>query len=330
MIKEKVRKALAELPSLTKVFGEVIEMRLDAFTLDSFLLEMLATRAQTLNWWEERTAQYLTIINNPQEAIDNLVNELQGDAKKSDSKNFDGRVRDAMAEICAVVELSSRGNTGFRRIPSPRSQGQKHPDFECLLRENTSEFEQCCVEVKNFRAPIGVLDYFNALYKEMAKSNPEILKRSITLSHYWDNTVTEDQEQAVKSCFEQLSTCHLPFETTLAIEDEGTPIKIRARVQEGNGVSLQRDIGGEMAWGPFTKREKFLLHAMCKICKGLEQLENCKGRKPLLVLNIETPDGIMKPDLFVKLREMITAKSAGKVKAAFMHEYCWIGDGRPC
>ena len=101
----------------------------------------------------------------------------------------------------AVVELSLRGGIDFKRIQPPPGQGQKAPDFECLLKSDTGELVPYCVEVKNFRAPVGIVDSFKTLYDERAKSAPEILNRSIEICHYWDNTVTDDQERAIIECF---------------------------------------------------------------------------------------------------------------------------------
>ena len=324
MTKEKVREALAGFPCLTKVFGEIIEARLGASRPDSFILQMLETRHRMLEWWESRACKYLAIIDSPENAIGSLNGDLLGEARASNRAKFDGRLKDALAEVCAVVELSSRGGIDFKRIQPPFGQGQKAPDFECLLKSDTGELEPYCVEVKNFRTPVGIVDSFKTLYDERAKSAPEILNRSIELSHYWDNTVTDDQECAIIECFNHLSNCDLPFETTFTIDDEGEPIEGRVSVREGSGVSLSRGIGGDMPWGPFTKNAKFLSHAVEKIRKGVEQLKTRSDRKSLLALNIESPDGSVESDLLLKLRETVGAESAGKVEVVFLLCYQWL------
>lgn len=282
-----------------------------------------------LEWWESRACKYLAIIDSPENAIGSLNSDLLGDARASNCATFDGRLKDALAEVCAVVELSLRGGTNFKRIQPPPGQGQKAPDFECLLRSDTGELVPYCVEVKNFRAPVGIVDFVKTLYDERALTVPEILNRSIEISHYWDNTVTDDQECAIRGCFNRLSNCSLPFETTFTIEDEGGPIEIRVCVREGSGVSLSRGIGGDMPWGPFTKRAKFLSHALDKVRKGVEQLKTRSDRKSLLALNIESPDGSVESDLLLKLRETVCAESAGKVEVAFLLYYQWLGDYEP-
>jgi hypothetical protein len=319
-----VREALAGFPCITAVFGEIIKARLSASRPDSFILEMLETRHRMLEWWESRARRYLAIIDGPEDAIGSLNSDLLGDARTSNRAKFDGRLKDAIAEVCAVVELSLRGGTAFKRIPPSSGQGQKVPDFECLLKSDAGEFEPYCVEVKNFRAPVGVVDCFKTLYDERAKSAPEILNRSIEISHHWDSTVTDDQECAIIECFNHVSNCRLPFETTFTIDDEGEPIEVRVCVREGSGVSLIRGIGGDMPWGPFTKSAKFLSHARDKIRKGVEQLKTRSDRKSLLALNIESPDGTVESDLLLELREAVGAESAGKVEVVFLLYYQWL------
>src|SRR5438309_1273328 len=110
---ENVRGTLTGLPCIARLFGDVIEARLNASTTDSFLLDMLETRHPTLRWWESRACQYLTIIEDPEIAITSLKSDLVGDARRSSVVTFDGRLKDALAEVCAVVELSARGGTDF-------------------------------------------------------------------------------------------------------------------------------------------------------------------------------------------------------------------------
>lgn len=323
MTEERVREALAGLPSMSTVFGKVIEARASGSQPDSFILHMLEMRHQLLEWWEIRARKYREIIGNPETAIAGLHNELLGFAKASSRSEFDGRLRDAIAEVCAVVELSLRGGTDFKRIQPP-GYGQKAPDFECLLKDDIGGLEPYCVEVKNFRAPLGILDFFKALYDERAKSTPQLLNRSIQLSHYWDNTVTDDHKCIITECFNRLSNCDLPFETTFNLDDDGAQVEVKVRVREGRGVSLQRGVGGSMDWGPFTKTDRFYSHAAEKIRKGVEQLRTRSDRKSLLVLNVESPDGTLDSDVVLKLREIVLAESSGAVEGAFLFQYCWL------
>jgi hypothetical protein len=82
-------------------------------------------------------------------------------------------------------EMTMMAGTDFKRIQPPPGQRRKAPDFECLLQNDTGDLEPFCVEVKNFRAPVGVVDFFKTLYDEKAKSAPDILNRSFEISHYW-------------------------------------------------------------------------------------------------------------------------------------------------
>ena len=157
---------------------------------------------------------------------------------------------------CARSSSYPRAAADFKRIQPPPGQGRKATDFEFLLKNDAGEPEPFCVEVKNFCAPVGIVECFKTLYDERTKSAPEILNRSIEISHYWDNTVTEDQERIITECFGLLSSCDLPYETTLTIDDECKPIEVRVSVRVGSGVFLSRGIGGDKPSGPFTKRAK--------------------------------------------------------------------------
>jgi len=324
MAVENIRRTLTGLPCIAKLFGDVIEARLKAPTPDSFLLHMLETRHKALVWWESRACKYLTIVDSPEIAITSLKSDLLGHARSSNIVTFDGRLKDALAEVCTVVELSARGGTDLRRIPPPPGPGKKAPDFECLIKSDTGQLQPYCVEVKNCRAPVGVVDFIQALYDERAKTAPDILKRSIELSHRWDNTVTEDQECTLREVFDHLSKCSLPFESAVTIKDEGMPVEIRVRVREGSGISLTRGIGGDTPWGPFTKREKFLSHALAKIRKGAEQLKARPDRKSLLALNMESPDGTVESDLLLELRQAVAAEFAGQIEIVFLLFYQWL------
>jgi hypothetical protein len=238
MIEEQARAALAEYPCLKRVFGELIEARLDGQQPDGFLIEMLATKHHMLRWWESRTCKYLEIVDSPEDAISGLTADLLGVAEKSSKAEFNGRLKDAVAEICAAVELSLRGGTEFHRIHPPTGQGNKVPDFECVLPNDAGGQDEFCVEVKNFRAPAGIIELVKELYDERAKTAPEILKRSIHLSHHWDNTVTDEQEAIIREFFSQLATCGLPYETVLTIDDDGKPVPVKVWVREGAGVCL--------------------------------------------------------------------------------------------
>src|SRR4051794_250716 len=128
------REVLAEFPCITRLFGDVLNTRLNSPTPDSFILEMLRTRHNMLAWWESRACKYLAIIDTPEDAIRSLNTDLLGVASASNRAQFDGRLKDALAEVCTAVELSLRGGSAFKRIQPPPRQGHKSPDFECLLK----------------------------------------------------------------------------------------------------------------------------------------------------------------------------------------------------
>jgi hypothetical protein len=321
---EEICETLARFPCVDAVFGNILRARLWGHH-ESFILDLLAQKNdRVLAWWNHCCCRYRAIISNVESALAGLDDDLRRIAQTSGPSIFDGRLKDALAEVCAVVELFSRGASGFERIAPPRGQGHKAPDFRCFINNDAGQPEVWHVEVKNFRAPIGIVDVLKTLYDERAKSNPEILNRRIEVSHYWDNTVTEEQRRAIETLFDRISTCPLPFDTILRIDDEDKQIEVDVRVREGMGVKGIRGIGGEKPWGPFTKQDKFIAHAEEKILKGVNQLKAWSDRNLLLVLNIESPDAMVESDLLLKLRDIADIQSGGNVEVRFLLFYHWV------
>src|SRR5690348_4823014 len=91
---------LAAFPYMSRIFGEIVEARLAASTPDGFILDMLGAGHRLLEWWEDRACKYLTIIENPEDAIRSFNAELLGHARSSNRQDFDGRIKDAIAEVC--------------------------------------------------------------------------------------------------------------------------------------------------------------------------------------------------------------------------------------
>lgn len=315
---------LKMFPSITRLFGTLIEARIKASMPECFILDMLETESHLLEWWERCADRYLVVFEDAEGAIRSFTKDMLGDALAPNRAIFDGRLKDALAEVCAVVELSFRGARSFKRIEQPPEQGQKAPDFECLIGIDSTELQPYCVEVKHFRAPVGILDLFGRHYQERTRHDPEILNRSIQISHYWDNTVDEVQEAEILACFNEVCSCDLPRDFTLTIKDGSDPIEIAIKVRVGSGVSLSRGLGADQPWGPFTKVERFSAHVLKKIQKGLKQLSYCPDQKGLLVLSIETADGAIDKALLIDLRGNVLQESSGEAEVVFLHHYHWV------
>src|SRR5258708_36991511 len=103
MTKRHVLETLAGFPCLSGVFGEMIKVRWGS-GLDSFILQMLDTRHHMLEWWESRACKYLAIVGSSADAVTGLNGDLLGDARTSSRAKFDRRLKDAVAELCVVVE----------------------------------------------------------------------------------------------------------------------------------------------------------------------------------------------------------------------------------
>ena len=166
---------------MTKVFGAIIEARLSASRPDSFIVHMLETRHRMLEWWESRACKYLTIIDSPEDAICNLQSDLLGDARASNRAKFDGRLKDTLAELCTVVELSLRGGTDFKRIQPPLSPRQKAPDFECLLKSDTGDPSRIVLRLRTFAHQLES-SMFSRLY--MTRGRRVIRRSSLVPSNF--------------------------------------------------------------------------------------------------------------------------------------------------
>src|ERR1022692_1954187 len=201
---QKVQATLAELPSIGAILGGIIRERLSAPNPECFLLMLLErSDMRILQWWEERCQKYLSAVESAGDAAGKLARELTGNARSNPPQQFNDRLNDAFAEISAVCELSTRGCSRFEPLVPPQvSKGKtgSAADYRCLVTPDPQPGSAAVpklayLEVKNMRAPVGIIDVFHRLYVGLSWRHPELAHRRIVLSHYWDNTATKDHVQ---------------------------------------------------------------------------------------------------------------------------------------
>jgi hypothetical protein len=153
-----------------------------------------------LQWWEERCQRYLSAVESAGDATGKLASELTGHARSNTPQEFNDRLNDAFAEISAVCELSTRGCSQFEPlvpVQVSKAKTESAADYRCLVTPDPQPGSApvpklAYLEVKNMRAPVGIIDVFHRLYISLSSNNPELAHRRIVLTHYWDNTATKD------------------------------------------------------------------------------------------------------------------------------------------
>jgi hypothetical protein len=171
--------------------------------------------------------------------------------------------------------------------------------------------ETACLEVKNLRAPVGITDAFAQAYTRISSVNPDLRRFRFSLGHYWDNTASDEQIEAINNFLTEFSECPVAKCIRLSLP-EGIEVEVQA-IEEPGGVSMMRAIGGDHPWGPFTKDDRFFSKATSKIQQGIGQLSSCPSSMRILALNIQTPDAVFPADYGIRLQEIVRHESNGTV-----------------
>ena len=86
---------------------------------------------------------------------------------------FDGRMLDLFAEIFVVDKLSREGFSQFQPIPR---DNKATPDYECVFVDDEGKQQGACLEIKNCRAPVGIME---VLKRELRDRNDEDRSRKL-------------------------------------------------------------------------------------------------------------------------------------------------------
>jgi hypothetical protein len=325
----KIEMALNGVPAVQTLLGPVVAARLTAPEPACYLFRALQGNENTLGWWQLRCATYLASVTSVPDAVAKLSEDLLGHARKDPPDAFDERLADAMTEISAVCELSSRGCSAFVPImPTKAGRGRTHSavDYQCIVTDDAfgeaARTERAYVEVKNLRAPLGITDVFARAFAKTAAAFVALNGCGIVLDHSWDNTVTAAQRAVIEEFVESLPDRAVPSATTIILPGN---VNIKVRLVPGaNGVSLVRGIGGDHPIGPFTDTTAFIRKATETIRKGIAQLSVCGEGLRLLVLNIQSPDAMFAHEIGIELQKIVTAVSRGSAHSILLHHHSFI------
>ena len=322
---QKIESTLDSYPALRALFGDVLLVRFAAANPDCYLLRCLGNeRSHTLDFWEERCELFLKVVANVAGAALKINEELTGPAKNNTPDEFNGRLGDCFLEICVVHDLAKRGCYKFLPI-MPCKSGKKTvsaPDYQCYFLDDDRQERLAYVEVKNLRAPVGLIDSFNRLLAELSSTHPFLREVRIALHHYWDNTASPEQDSAMREFLLSLEDIELPYAGNLILPGD---VEVHVNAESGRGdVVLTRSLGGDYPWGPFTEEEAFFKKATATIRKAVSQLSQYPEGIRMLAMNVESPDGIFSGDVGMRLQQLVKEESQGAVECILFHHHRFL------
>jgi hypothetical protein len=319
--------ALRRYPAIDRLLGALLRLRCEAANPECFLLALLLRDAtHILSFWENRSAKFLEAVVNVNVAEQKILIEGGGHARGDTPRKFDARLKDLFLEVCVVADLAGRGLSHFSPLPAGRTRNH---DFGCTVHGDDGQPEEGCLEVKNMRSPIGIIDTFVEARRELVSSRPQMSKIDIVLRHHWDNTVSDGQSDAIDSFVEHLRETDVPSERTLHLPTlNGQDVEVRVDLNWGQGrVALVRPTGGDFPTGPFVTEERLFEKAISTIEKAAVQLEACSGLR-MLALNFDTPDATLSSDFAIRVQAYVKARWSGAIELLIFLQYGFLEGSR--
>lgn|SRR5271157_334795 len=322
--KRRIELALNSQPAVKALFGTLLGVRFSAVDPNCNLLGFLESSSPILKFWEERCEVFLHVVENSAAAVSKMMAELEGPARKNSPNEFNARLGDFFLEVCVVHDLAKRGCYKFVPLV-PSKLGNKtisSPDYRFFLRDDDGQERLAYVEVKNLRAPVGVLDSFRRLVAELSTTHPHLKHSRIVIRHYWDNTALCEQDSEICEFLLSLDNVPIPYSTNLILPGE---VELQIDVQSGSGdVVLTRAVGGDHPWGPFTQPEGLLNKATAHIRKAINQLSQYPEAIRIVAINVESPDGEFSTDIGLELQHLVDRESQGKVECILFHHHRFL------
>ncbi|MCU1252247.1 MAG: hypothetical protein JWQ49_5276 [Edaphobacter sp.] len=320
--------ALRRYPAIDRLLGALMRIRSEAANPECFILSMLLTdTTNVLSFWEDRSAKFLEAVEDIDAAVQKILIEGSGHARRDPPRLFDARLKDLFLEVCVVADLAGRGVSHFFPLPARKT---KSHDFGCTVHSDGGKPQEGCLEIKNLRPPIGIIDTFVDARRALISSRPRMSKVNIVLTHHWDNTADDDQSNAIYSFVEHLKESDVPSECTLHLPTaNGQRVEVRVNLNWGEGrVSLMRPIGGDFPTGPFVAEDRLFEKAVSTIEKAAAQVEPCLGLR-MLALNFDTPDAQLSSDFAIRLQDYVNTRWGGAITLLVFLQYGFIeGDTR--
>jgi hypothetical protein len=209
--------------------------------------------------------------------------------------------------MAAVGELGSVGYTEFQPVLA-------RPDAKTVDYRARFGNERACVEVKNIRAPITIVDAFAAEIRARSREHPSLYPFRVVLTYHSDNTVTQAQRQEIASYVKNLAGKTVPFDDRLQLDGN---LEIKIRVEPGLGEACMVRYGGFDYRGEVSLLG-FLNKVESQIRAAMLQFATEPDRAPVLVFNINSPTGLVWSDFLNAAAEKVAELSNGTIRCEFL------------
>jgi hypothetical protein len=213
--------------------------------------------------------------------------------------------------MAAVRELGKLGYAEFE--PVHPKQGTKTFDYRARVGE-----DHACIEVKNLRSPITILDVFASTLRQRHTDEPSLYPYKLVLTYYSDNTVTESQRQEIVDFIDSLAGKRAPFTSNLTLKGD---VNVRINIQAGIGEAMMTRGEGPGRHGQVSL-PGFLNKVSADASKAMLQFQGEPDSIRVLVFDIETPAGSIWSDFLNAAVNEVSNVSNGSIKCEFLlHRY---------
>lgn len=269
------------------------------------------------NFWDKVCEEYLRIVVDEASALEKVSSELEGCWKNA---GFDERLKDSFLElevVCDLYHLDIISNV----VPQSAPVGKRAPDFTCSALINGS-LSAACLEVKNIRAPKGILQTFQQLLPKARSKNASLSNVNLSLTYYWDHTVSADQESVIQEFLEQLVVFPLsPHQSLYLPSGTESPVEVHVELVPGYGdICLVRSEGGSYPVGPQINSGALIDQVKSKLDRAIPQLQCCGSEARLLALNIDWPMVMFRSDHDRAIRQAVSGRSSN-VECFLFHNH---------
>jgi len=292
--------------ALNQIFGNIIRQRYLGPNPQSRILSTLVSDTRNmLPRWNSDFNEYISAIGDPDLGRQKAEEDLLSRAESCPQAEFDSYWGDFYTEVSAVNELKKHKK--FKQFhPILPSEGKTY-DYDAvdLIGESVA------IEVKNARAPITIVDVFASEFVQYT----EVARLRAVLTYYWDNTVTPEQSRQIKRFVKELSKRPSGYVGTLMLAQD---VLVKVSLIEGKGdVIMTRGMGGTSP-EPELNEAGLLKKISDKTEDAVRQLSTANSRRKILVINIDTPDGMIDGNLAQAVKGIVSEKSSGQIEPVLL------------
>lgn len=306
----------SRVSNLCELLGYIIRERVTvapnpACSIAFFLSENIV---HMLGFWEDACTNFFNAFVSRADAVAKAEADLLGPSRKCEPGQFNAVMGDFFAEISVVGELSKRGYSAFISIPRGRD---KSYDYECLKNSVPT-----CMEFKNIRAPVTIMDAFDHLLKEKLRIYPALRCVRLVLTVYSDNTATDTQWEQIDNFLSSIADGRaVPHIHDLTLTGD---VSVRVEVQKGTGTVMMTRSRRAGEVSPFVNVERFMSKVENTIKKALGQLCGCYKKQRVLAMNVMSPDATIPLEWISQIREVVHTESLGAVQCEIGFHYGYL------